>query len=104
MDEPARQLNHSGMATQGRASIVDIVLGSTCLLHWNCIYSSTYIYVHEIVQIKKERSEREIQVLYILPHIQPEWHAGDVPRRGECKGAHQDPLVYTCLYQGLLDI
>jgi len=55
-------------------------------------------------QKKKERREREIQVLYILPHIQPEWHTGDAPRRGECKGAHQDPLVCTCLYWGLPDI
>jgi len=43
MDEPVRQLNHSGMATQGRASVVDTVPESSRLKHWNCIYSSIYI-------------------------------------------------------------
>jgi len=100
VDEPARQLNCSGMATQGRASIVDTALESSCLAHWNCIYSSIYICAQNCANKKKKRKERkrEIQVLYILPHIQPEWHTGDAPRRGECKGAHWDPLfvhVYT---------
>jgi len=90
MDKPVRQLNRSGMVTQGRASVVDTAMESSHLKHQNCIYSSIYIYVHETMQTtkKKEKREREIQVLYILPHIQPDWCAGDMPRRGECKGAH----------------
>ena len=49
VDKPARQLNCSGMATQGRASVVGTALESSHLLHWNCIYSSIYIYEHEIM-------------------------------------------------------
>ena len=78
------------MATQGRAGVVDTAPESSHLKHWNCIYSSIYIYVHETMQMKNKNKKRrrEIQILYILPHIQPEWRAGDTPRRGECKGAH----------------
>jgi len=55
------------------------------------VYIPVYIYVHEIVQMKKREREK-IQVLYILPHIQ--WHAGDVPRRGECRGLVETPCLY----------
>ena len=41
--------------------------------------------------IKKKERERE-QVLYILLHIQLEWHTGDAPRRVECKEVHQASL------------
>jgi len=54
-----KQLNCSGVATQGRAGIVDTVLESSRLLHWNCTYSSIYIYVHKIVQTKKKKKKRE---------------------------------------------
>jgi len=47
---------------------------------------------------KREKREKE-QVLYILLHIQLEWHAGDAPRRGECKEAHQASL-FVHIYIG----
>jgi len=86
--KPARQLNRSGMVTQGRAGVVDTALESSCLKTLE-LYIFQYIYIcaRNRANKKKKRREREIQVLYILPHIQPEWHTGDTPRRGECKGA-----------------
>jgi len=59
VDKPARQLNCSGVATQGRAGIVDTAPESSHLLHWKCIYSSIYIHVHEIVQTKKKKREEK---------------------------------------------
>ena len=62
-----------------------------------------YICEHEIVQIQNKIKRRK-QVLYILLHTQLEWHARDMPRRGECKEAHQGLLVCTYLHWGLPDI
>jgi len=103
MDEPARQLNHSGMATQGRAGIVDTVPESSHLLHWNCIYSSIYIYVHKIVQMerkeKKEKREKKYKYcMYILPHIHLEWCTGMCQEGENVRGLIETPLfihVYT---------
>ena len=67
MDEPARQLNRSGMATQGRASVVDTVLESSCLTHWNCIYSSICICARNHANKKKER-ERNTSTVYTTTH------------------------------------
>jgi len=100
--EPVRQLNCSGVATQAEpALLIQHQRSKSCLLHWE-LYIFQYIYMcTKSCKWKKKREEREkIQVLYILPHT-PRVACLDVPRRGECKGAHWDPLVYICLYWGL---
>jgi len=92
MDEPARQLNHSGMVTQGRAGIVDTALESSHLLHWNCIYSSIYIYVHKIMQTKKKK-EREKYKYCIYYHTYNQSGALGMCQEGEnVRGLVETPL------------
>jgi len=70
MDKPARQLNHSGMATQGRAGVVDTALESSRLKHWNCIYSSIYICAQNHANKKKKRKKkkRNTSTIYTTTH------------------------------------
>jgi len=90
-----RQLNCSGMVTQGRAGVVDTVPASSRSFHFKFYYSQIHLQAQNHANAKERKKRERKQVLYILLHIQLEWHTGDVPRRGECKEAHQGLLVCT---------
>jgi len=99
MDEPARQLNCNGMATQGRASIVDTVPESSHLLHWNCVYSSIYMCTKLCKWKKKKEREREnTGTVYTTTHTPRVAHWGCTQEGENVRGLVETPLfihVYT---------
>ena len=100
MDKPVRQLNNSGMATQGRASVVDTVLESSHLIHGNCIHSSIYMCTKLCKQKnKKQKKEREKYKYCIYYHTYNQSGALGMHQEGEnVRGLIETPLfvhVYT---------
>ena len=100
VDEPVRQLNCSGMATQGRAGIVDTAPESSHLKTLELyIFQYTYIYVHKIMQTKKKREEREKYKYCIYYHTYNQSGTLGMHQEGEnVRGLTETPLfvhIYT---------
>jgi len=94
MDKLARQLNRSGVVTQGRASIVDTAPESSHLKHWNCIYPSIYIYM-----CTNEKKKREKYKYCIYYHTYNQSGMLGMRQEGEnVRGLTETPLfvhIYT---------
>ena len=52
------------------------------------------------IKKKREKREKEQVLSYYSTYIQLEWHARDMPTRGECKEAHQASLIVRIYIRG----